>query len=116
MAGFDSFLSKAKELGELATKKTSEVVDSTKYKLDLSNAKKQLQAKYTQLGESYYNAVKSSVEPDFTEIILEIDSCLAKVNEIEDKINEMQGIKKCPACGTVAVEGSEYCQNCGYKL
>ena len=116
MSELENLVNKAKELCGNIANKTNETVGTVQLKAEISKAKKELEKKYTTLGEAYYNIKKSGEERDFSEQFNEINDCILKIQQLEDSLYEKQGYKKCAECGVYTEKDSSFCQNCGKKF
>ena len=118
MGFFEEAVVKAKDLYDVAAKKTGEVVSVQKLKLKATQVNSQLSKDFETLGRFYYEAVKESEEEikDFAEIIGAIDSKFDELDKIECEINETKRTKICSNCGAKCAETASFCENCGQQL
>ncbi|MBC8545329.1 zinc ribbon domain-containing protein [Clostridiaceae bacterium NSJ-31] len=118
MDTFDEFLGKAKNLVDIAGKKTGQAVELAKLKMNRMQINSEIQKTYEKLGAFVYKFHKSGEEnQDLIDICVdEIDSLIAKLNEISDKINELKSAIRCPECGAINDEEAIYCAKCGAKM
>lgn len=116
MSKMDDIIRKTKEFGIAAGKKTGEVVDQTKVKLNISEVRSEIKDKLAELGMGVFRAKKSNAEFDDAAIISELDALYEKKSELENKLLDMKGVKKCPECSENSQPTAEYCQKCGYKF
>lgn len=118
MGFFEEAVIKAKDLYDVAAKKTGEVVSVQKLKLKATQINSQLSKDFETLGRFYYETVKESGDEvtDFAEIIGAIDSKFDELDEIECQINEAKRTKTCSACGAKCAETASFCENCGQQL
>ena len=71
---FDDMVNKAKEAIDVASKKTSEVVNTQKQKFDIASLESKRAKDYAVLGEIYYNKIKDGAVEDenVSELVLAI--------------------------------------------
>ncbi len=118
MATLESILNKAKDAAEAAGRKTGELVDVTKLKMEIARTERDLAATYEGLGRLAYDAKKGA--EDQTELM---DSCVAHIDELtaqlnaqREKLAEMKNAVRCAACGTLNDQDAVFCKACGGKL
>ena len=118
MAIIDDVISVAKDAAGTAKKITVEFVDSSKLKLNRSEARSALKKKYEALGRTVYavNKKDGDIKAVVDESSPEIDELIAKIDELDEKINELKNIVKCEACGTLNPDTSKHCSECGEKI
>jgi hypothetical protein len=95
---FEDAVIKAKVAADYAGKKTGEFVEISKLRI--------------------YKASKEHT--DCTEYVQEkataIDALYAEFTEINNKINDLRNVKKCPQCSYINQQEAEFCIKCGIKL
>ncbi|MBQ4155244.1 MAG: zinc ribbon domain-containing protein [Clostridia bacterium] len=117
MGFFEEAIVKAKEVYDVAAKKTSEVVSVQKLKLKATQVNSQLSKDFETLGRLYYEKVKESGENiEYVELFDSIDSKFDELEQIEDEINEQKKTKTCSNCGAKNSETAAFCNNCGTQL
>ena len=118
MGLFEDAVVKAKDVFDVAAKKTNEVVSVQKLKIKVSQVNSDMQKDFEALGRLYYEAVKQKDEEitEYKEIIKSIDDKISEVAELEKEIDEQKKSKTCSKCGTKNPDTSFYCSNCGEKL
>ena len=118
MGVFEDVVSKAKTAADYATKKTGEIVEVTKLKINASEVEGKIKKELLELGKKVYSASKE--ETDCTEFVKEkadsIDKLHAELEEIHKNIAELRSEKICSACMTSNPQDAVYCQKCGAKL
>lgn len=109
---------KAKGAADLAGKKTGEFVELSKLRVSIAEVDRKINAEYSELGKMVYRA--SREHTDCTDYVQEkataIDSLLTKREELEEKINALRKVKKCPDCSHENQFDANYCNKCGAKL
>lgn len=118
MSNFDGVINKAKSFINVAGKKTGEVVEVTKLKMEKLNKEAELQKKYELLGKICYANLKSKdVESGkMKNIIEEIDALDKNIKGITERILNMKDIRVCTKCGNRNDKKSIYCSLCGEPL
>lgn len=118
MSVLDDIFEKAKDVTSAATKKTDAIVKISKIKLNCVQINNAIKTEFEHLGASLYDQMKSN-EEDMNElmaIVEVIDGHYQELNELNHKLEELQNILVCPACGAKNKPGSAYCSRCGTKL
>ena len=118
MSKFDSLLNKAKAFADVAGKKTGELVEVSKLKLEVVQVNSDIQKAYERLGNIVYEQEKTGADnKDLIALcISEIDGLLSELSDLNAKINEAKNTVKCMNCGAENPEGSLYCARCGSAL
>lgn len=114
----DSIIDKAKDVAGAAGKKTGELVEISKYKLQAAQIHGDIRSGYEKLGSAVYSMVKAEYDnPELINSVVEdIDELLSKLEEVEEKIAQLRRVVKCPCCKASNPAESRYCSRCGCKL
>ena len=109
---------KAKEVFDVACKKTGDAISAGKQRFDIAAMENRLEKAYNALGKECFKAI--------CENGTENETLKAAVEEIKDKIAEIEQAKKdlaeiknkriCPKCSMAIEKTSVYCNFCGEKL
>ena len=118
MAMIDDFLGKARDVADAAGKKTSELVDKTKIRMEISSLQKQLGATFEGLGRLVYDSEESGEDiSDLKQGAFEaIRDLQAQIEELQDKLHEYNHAVRCKTCGVMNDSDSLFCKKCGEKL
>lgn len=118
MGTFENFVSKAKNVADIAGKKTGDMMEVTKLRISVSDAETKLSHEFAQLGERVYRAAKE--QTDVTEYVhdksVKIDAVYEEIAGLKAKIAKLKKEKKCPECGFINPEGANFCIKCGARL
>lgn len=118
MASIEDVLNKAKDVAEAAGKKTEELVEIGKMKMEISRLEKEITSIMEGLGRLMYNNRKENA--DITEQTVacmeRADELNARVAELRDKVAACQHQLRCSQCGAMNTQDSEYCKKCGERL
>lgn len=115
---FDDFLGKTKGVADAAGKKTGELVEISKLKLQCVQLNSDIRERYEKLGSAVYSMVKSDYEnPELVNsMVEEITELLDKLNETSEKIADIKNISICTCCGAKNPPENCYCSKCGSRL
>ncbi|MDF2566810.1 MAG: hypothetical protein K0R90_266 [Oscillospiraceae bacterium] len=118
MGMFDDILGKAKDVADVAGKKTGEFVETSKLKFQCVQINNEIKALYEKLGSAVYSMAKSGYEnPELVKSIVdEISELLQKLNETSEKIADIKNVSICTCCGAKNSTESYYCSKCGNKI
>ncbi|MBP0979046.1 MAG: zinc ribbon domain-containing protein [Oscillospiraceae bacterium] len=118
MSNLDNLINKAKGFINLAGKKTGDIVEISKLKIDRANKNAELQKNYELLGKLCYSNYKSSSDnqDSIGEIIKKIELLEIDIKDLDENIFIMKDTKVCPECGHKNNKKSLYCNICGSRL
>ena len=115
---FDSIFEKAKGVADTAAKKTGELVELSKYKIESVRINNEIEKLHQKLGSVVYLMVKGGYENrDLIEgLSEEIDENMMRLEAINEKIGEMSELHYCHVCGTKNANDNCFCVKCGTKI
>jgi len=115
---FDEIFDGVKDIASKAGKKTSEIVDISKTKLEIVSINSDIRKSFEKLGSLVYNSKKKDCENDdiVKSCIEEIDALYTRLDECKTKIDAAKNVIRCPECGTANNIIAAYCYACGTKL
>lgn len=115
---FDCFVEKARDVCDAATKKTGELVEISKLKMECASLNGEIRRLYEKLGGCVYSMVKANYDNQdvIDGIIEEVDECKARLRELNGTIEHIKRITICPACGCKNPKESFYCARCGSRI
>lgn len=118
MDNFDKTVKKAKDMFEIACKKTGETVNIQKLRFNLAAAKKNLNEAYAAFGEYIFSKNNFSENVDETTVKLcgSIKENLAEVEKLNNEIANASAKSFCQKCGAGLPINSKFCPSCGEKL
>ena len=118
MGTFEDVLLKAKSVAESAGKKTTDLVEVTKLKMEAAEVEKDISATLEGLGRLMYDSKKAGedVSALIDECIIKVDEQNAKLAELRDKICAYQNVVRCRQCNTVNADDAVFCKKCGSKI
>ena len=115
---FEDFCTKAKDVADAAAKKTGELVEISKYKIEASKINSEIRRTYEQLGSSVYSMVKGGYDNQelVNSLAEDIDELFMRLDAVNEKLSELKNAIICPVCGKTNAKDSMYCSKCGSKL
>ncbi|MGN0171711.1 MAG: zinc ribbon domain-containing protein [Acutalibacteraceae bacterium] len=118
MPTIDELLGKAREVADAAGKKTTELLDKTKIRMEISSLEKQLAATYEGIGRLVYDAETSG--EDISELKKDAYESVAqqqaRIEELQNKLYDYSHAVRCKSCGAINEEDALFCKKCGEKL
>ncbi len=109
---------KAKEVFDVARKKTGDAISAGKQRFDIAAMENRLEKAYNALGKACYKEIcEKGIENE--EIKAAVADITAKIGEIEEAKKELAQLKSkriCPSCSAAIEKTSVYCNYCGEKL
>lgn len=114
----DNAINKAKEVVDIAYKKTEEVVLTEKQRFDIASLNSKIDKDYKALGEIFYKHYKDSedIPEDAKAIMNSINEKILKIKELKEEIGETKNKAVCPKCQNYIPKNSAFCSVCGEKL
>ena len=97
MTTFEDVLYKAKTMAEAAGKKTSDMLEATRLKMEAAEIEKDISA-------------------TVDECIVKLDELNNKLEEARDAISAYKKMQRCKQCGADNTDDAIYCKKCGAKL
>ncbi|MDD3765912.1 MAG: zinc ribbon domain-containing protein [Eubacteriales bacterium] len=115
---FDNLKKTTSNIFSTAMKKSSKVVEQSKYTLAISAANSDIKERYESIGKLIYQGYKdNSVSSEEVEAHCKyIDERLAEIEEYRKKLNEIKSVKACPSCNAQVSDDSAFCAKCGKEL
>lgn len=110
------FVEKIGETFNRTGKDVLQLVDVTQIKKRIEEEKKNQQKIFAQLGELFYRQVKENPPEQYRESVDEIFSYEERIQEYEDRLEELTRKKNCSYCGAELVDGALFCSQCGKKV
>lgn len=115
---FNSLLDKAISVANVAGKKTEEVVETSKLKLQEVALNADLEDCYEKIGSLVFRSRTAGVdnEEQIAELVAQAQELIGQLTEIKLKRAEIKKVKKCPNCGASCEMDSHFCSRCGMVL
>ena len=114
----DNAINKAKEVVDIAYKKTEEVVLTEKQRFDIASLNSKIDKDYKALVEIFYKNYKDNEDiPEDAKVgIRAINEKILKIKELKEEIGETKNKMVCPHCQNYIPKGSAFCSVCGERL
>ena len=118
MNDFNAILGKVKNWANAAGKKTEEVVEASKLKLQIVSLNGEISKAYEELGTMVYHAAKNNepVGEEMDSVMEKIDALLEKLAALEGKVVEIKKVRTCGNCGANCPSDAHFCSRCGVIL
>lgn len=115
----ERIISEIKTTADKVAKRSGELVELSKAKLNIANTKSSINANFRILGEMVYLSQKDDAEmnPDiFEETVAKIDELYIKLADYNDIAAGLMNKKLCPECRNANESNAVFCSRCGYKF
>lgn len=115
----EKILTEIKSAADKVAKKSSELVELSKIKLNILGTKSSIDEQFKKLGELVYSSQREDsldVTEKLEDVFAKIDSLYEKLAELEETSAQVSNKKICPACKKVNVADAEFCSHCGADL
>ncbi len=116
---FNDVIGKAKDGFEAVAKKTEEVVNVSKLKIEQSSVEAKLKADFERLGKLCYYSMQDGEEKNeaaYKSVMEDISSKLEQIEALKTEIENMKDKKLCPGCHRYVNTNSAFCSFCGGKM
>lgn len=109
---------KAKEVTNAAGKKTDEIVQISRLKMNCVSINNEIKQRFEALGCQIYDMLKSGEEDTETLLVTvdQIDDLFKKLSDANAKIEELKKIMTCPKCSSRNRQDAIFCMKCGTRL
>lgn len=111
-----AFMDDLKKFGKNVAQKSSDVVETTKLNMSISQEKDKINKIYYEIGAAVYEQYKVGNDLGLGEKCMQIVEIEAKITELQAKIMEIKNSTKCPGCGAEVSNETVFCASCGTKL
>ena len=115
----EKIISELKNTAERVAKKSSELVELSKIKLNILNTKSSIDNNFKVLGELVYNSQKEDTDvtaENLSEIVAKIDELYEKLADLEESSAALGNKKICPICKKANSGEATFCSSCGNSL
>lgn len=82
----------------------------------IAEEEERIQTSYLELGKAYFSLHSADSEPQLKPYIDAVTDAAARIEEANQRILTLKGIKTCPKCGNAVKEESIFCTACGTRL
>lgn len=108
---------KVTETAKVAAKKSGEMVELTKLKMNISSEEDKIEKEYAQMGKIVFEAFErgEKVGDEFEAHCEKIVSYRENIKAMKDQILKLKNIKVCPECGGEVESEALFCPKCGTK-
>ena len=115
---FNSLLDKAISVANVAGKKTEEMVEASKLKIQEVSVNADLANCYEKIGSLVYSSKKFGAdnEKEIAQLIAQADELLEQLAQLQAKREEIRKVRKCPNCGASCATDAHFCSRCGMVL
>ena len=115
----EKILSEIKNAADKVAKKSGELVELSKIKLNIVSTKSSIEDQFNVLGKLVYNSRKENSEDiseKFEETIEKIDRLYDKLSKLDEMSAQVSNKKICPNCKKANNIDADFCSKCGLGL
>ncbi len=118
MASIGSILNTAGDVVDSASRKTAELVDKAKIKMEIAAREKELANTFEGIGRLMFDAAESGENIDYIrEDAFETVRALQKeIDKLRGKLYAYQGAVACRQCGAINDVDAIFCKKCGKSV
>ena len=116
MPFFDSITKKASEATARAAQKAQEFSETAKLNSMISDAEKQINNTYYQIGKLYVSIHGADGEEAFAGMVATIADAEQKIIDYRSQIQNIKGVQRCEKCGAEVQRGTAFCSACGAAM
>lgn len=108
---------KVTETAKVAAKKSGEMVELTKLKMNISSEEDKIEKEYAQMGKIVFETFErgEKVGEEFEAHCEKIASYRENIKAMKDQILKLKNVKTCPECGEEVDSEALFCPKCGAK-
>ena len=111
------------DFSETISSKGKEMAGKAKNLTDIASLKGQIVTyenaiirAYKEIGRAYYDAHKDDSSREFPEQMDAVDNAEHMIKDLERRIAELRGTRRCASCDSDVPDDSVYCPKCGVKM
>lgn len=114
----DHIIDDIKSTVNSAVKKSGDLLEQGKVRLNLADANAKLSDLYEKLGEMAYQAHRNDKDckDEMESAVWAIDEMLSEISKLNERLAELRSQKICASCGKANVDAADYCIKCGTKF
>ena len=114
---FDEIKRSATGVADRAVKKTGDVTNLVKLKVNIKAAEGKLSSVYEEIGRLFYTAERSGEDctSDIAAYIMKADKLKADIAAFNKQIAKLRNVRICDSCGSEIDEKVNFCPVCGAK-
>jgi RNA polymerase subunit RPABC4/transcription elongation factor Spt4 len=113
---WDELSKKITVTGQNAVKGMSNLASITRLRDSIAQEQRNVSNFYLRLGQECFRQCKDIEEEPYAALCARIKEGEARIAALENEIQMLQDMKKCPQCGAVCKYDSHFCPSCGAEL
>ena len=112
---FENIGKKIVGVGKGVMRGTQNFSETVSLNAKIDECKKELGNCFSQLGQAYFNRT-TEVPPEYQGIFDRIHMLNQTINQLQEQIKVIKGIRQCPNCGAEVPGNVMFCGNCGFSM
>ena len=113
---FEEISEKVKKISKDTVAEVQKLNEVRKLHGKISDAKKQINEVYIEMGKKLYDQYKDSALTGYETEIQTITQKLEMIDELKVQMRDVKGVVLCPCCNMEVALGEKFCSNCGNKM
>ncbi len=110
------FTEKVKKIGKDTAEEVQKLNKIRQLNGKVSDAKKQIENIYSEIGKKFYELHKDYIPEGFEELIQTINERQNEIEQLKEQLREVKGVVLCPGCNMEVSGDERFCPNCGSKM
>ena len=118
MGMLDDIINKTRYVANDLGQKANDVVEVSRLRLSVVSLGSDIDKVYQKLGLMIYEMVKAGTANQelVNGCVAEVDALKAKLDEANQKIDELKNVRRCDSCGNAVDISAQFCPMCGSLL
>ncbi len=116
MAFLDQISKNLAGYGKEAAKKAKDTAEIFQLKAEIRGEKQKINELYAAIGAVYFKNHRDESEDEYKMFFPGIESAMAHITELEEKLKQLDNTEKCPCCNALVKKGDAFCSKCGAAL
>lgn len=116
MAFFQELGKQLSDAAQSVGKKTSETAEVSRLNGKKQGVKQQIDALYEQVGKAFFATRDAQTHEEAVRLCAQIVELTSQLERLDQMIDKVRGLNRCPNCGGVQPVSARFCASCGARL
>lgn len=113
---FENISKKIVGVGKGVMRGTQTFSETVSLNARIDECKKELNNCFLQLGQAYFSRTAGNIPPEYQGIFERIHMLNQTIQQLQEQIKMIKGIRQCPNCGAEVASNVMFCGNCGFSM